>query len=273
MRASGVSLTRIVSPFIMLGLLGASLIFLCSEYIIAPTTIRYEQLRDEYFEDNTSAGEPHVQIDLAIMGDENRLYHARSYDPNSHELKDVTILEHDAQKQLSGKIYARTARWERQGWVFYNGFTAQLDPLGGLLNTVQQFDRKEMHLGERPTDFEHPKIRPELMRFFHLRLYLDELNNASAMTRRRLEVELWYKLSMPFACIVMAFLGVPFSLRNRSGMLAGMGMSVLCGMLYYGMLAVCIALGKGGTLPPSIAVWVPHGVFTVFAFYLLYRVR
>ena len=78
---------------------------------------------------------------------------------------------------------------------------------------------------------------------------------------------------VPWNRVVMPLLGVPFSLLQRGGMLTGMGMSVLLGVLYYGALAVSVALGKGGMLAPWVAVWLPHGIFLSAAGLLFRRIR
>src|SRR3989338_3779721 len=51
MRASGLSIPRIVAPFAVLGLLAATAVFLANEYVIPPATLRYEQINEQNFED------------------------------------------------------------------------------------------------------------------------------------------------------------------------------------------------------------------------------
>ncbi len=271
MRASGISLYRIAAPFLVVGLLASTTIFLFSEYAIPPTTMRREQLRDQYFDaPPTDAASPIVEH-ITLLGRENRLYYVGAFDLQTQTLRDITILEHDAAHRLTGKLYARRAQWDGQRWLFSHGFQARLDPQGNLVGQVESFEERAMWLAEQPEHFAHPDIRPELMRFFQLRLYLDQLASISPNTRRRLEVDLAYKLSAPWTCVVMALLGIPCALRHRGGMLTGMGMSVLLGVVYYGVLAVSVALGKGGSGPAWLAVWSPHGLFAVVGLMALRR--
>jgi len=273
MRASGLGLSRIIAPFVVLGLLAATATFVANEYVMPTASLRYEQMKNQYFEDQPKRAAT-LREHVALLGRNNRLYYVGSYDPATLTLRDVTILEHDAQRHLTGKIYARSARWEHGQWVFVDGAMTRLDGQGNSLGPPETFAERPMFLAEQPEHFEQAEIRPDLMRFFQLRAYIDQVEVATPGALRRLRVELAYKLSIPWACVIMALLGVPFSLsRHRGGMLSGMGMSVLLGVMYYGVFAVSVALGQGGTLAPGIAVWLPHGLFFGVAVALLQRIR
>jgi lipopolysaccharide export system permease protein len=71
------------------------------------------------------------------------------------------------------------------------------------------------------------------------------------------------KLSLPFAALIMAFLGIPFSLKdNRSGGLGiGIGISVVIGFSYFVINALLLSLGQAGALPPPVAAWAANLLF------------
>ena len=273
MRASGLSVPRIIAPFVLLGLVAAAATFLANEHVVPPATLRHEYLQERYFEDSAGQSSASLREHVALLGRGNRLYYVGSYDTAAQALSDITILEHDRRQRLTAKIYAKSAQWDGQQWVFHDGMIVQLDARGNAIGAPDHFETRAMTLAESPEQFAQSDIRPELMRFFQLRAYLDQLEVTSPSAIRRLQVELAYKLAMPWTCVIMALLGVPFSLFHRGGMLTGMGMSVVLGVLYYGALALSVALGKGGALSPWVATCLPHGVFLVIAGLFFYRIR
>jgi lipopolysaccharide export system permease protein len=71
------------------------------------------------------------------------------------------------------------------------------------------------------------------------------------------------KISLPFAALIMAFLGIPFSMKdNRSGgMGIGIGFSIVIGFSYFIINALLLSLGQAGTLPPIVAAWTANLLF------------
>ena len=53
--------------------------------------------------------------------------------------------------------------------------------------------------------------------------------------------------------------------------IGGMGVSIVLGLLYYGAMAVCVAMGKGGSLPPAASAWAAHVAFAAIGCWLIAR--
>ncbi len=85
-------------------------------------------------------------------------------------------------------------------------------------------------------------------------------------------VELHRKLSIPFACLVFAALGVPLGIQpTRSVHSRGFSVSLVLIFLYYLLLTLGQALGERGTVHPLVAVWIPNAILSAVAVYLLTR--
>jgi lipopolysaccharide export system permease protein len=71
------------------------------------------------------------------------------------------------------------------------------------------------------------------------------------------------KISLPFGALIMAFLGIPFSLRDgRSGGIGlGIVISIVIGFSYFVTNALILSLGQHGALPPIIAAWTANLIF------------
>ena len=72
----------------------------------------------------------------------------------------------------------------------------------------------------------------------------------------------------------MALVALPFAFRlGRQGALYGIGLSLILGIVLLLFLALFNAMGEAAILPPSIAVWSPGVIFSIFALYLFLGVR
>jgi lipopolysaccharide export system permease protein len=62
----------------------------------------------------------------------------------------------------------------------------------------------------------------------------------------------------------MAFLGIPFSLRDgrSSGIGIGIGISIVIGFGYFILNALLLSLGQAGALYPVVAAWAANLIFT-----------
>lgn len=87
-------------------------------------------------------------------------------------------------------------------------------------------------------------------------------------------VELHKKFSIPFACIVFAFIGAPLGIQGkRSGKAHGFIFSLLLITVYYVFLMAGEALGDKGSIPPFFSMWAPNFFFMAIGLHLLYKVN
>jgi len=89
-----------------------------------------------------------------------------------------------------------------------------------------------------------------------------------------LMVELHKKFSIPFACIVFAFIGAPLGIQGkRSGKAHGFIFSLLLITVYYIFLMAGEALGDKGSIPPFLSMWAPNIFFMAIGLHLLHKVN
>ena len=92
----------------------------------------------------------------------------------------------------------------------------------------------------------------------------------SRKTYQRFLVDLNYKIAFPFTCVVTILISAPFALSTkRGGALIGMAKGIVIALLYIPVMAVGLALGKGGVLPAVIAAWFSNLIFGGAGIYLL----
>ncbi len=73
------------------------------------------------------------------------------------------------------------------------------------------------------------------------------------------------KISFPFTSLVVILIGSAFAIRikqrGRTAAIMGIGMSIVIGFIYYAVMAICIALGKSGVLPPLVSAHLANIIF------------
>ena len=90
---------------------------------------------------------------------------------------------------------------------------------------------------------------------------------------REAEVEMARRLAVPFATLVFALVGAPLGVRpQRGGKGVGFGLSVLITFLYWIALQFMSVIGRGGTIPPGVAVMIPNLIGLAVGIFLIRRV-
>lgn len=87
-----------------------------------------------------------------------------------------------------------------------------------------------------------------------------------------IKVEFHKKFSIPFACIVFGLIAIPLGIRKvRGGKSYGLIISLLICLVYYLLLLTGESLGKNGTLPPLLSMWLPNIIMALLGMYLFFH--
>jgi lipopolysaccharide export system permease protein len=155
-------------------------------------------------------------------------------------------------------------------WILRQGWTRALDK--GETVSFGTF-LEERAAGDPPSAFAAERRTPAEMRFRELQRYARRLKRSGYPTAS-LETSLQTKLAAPLLLPVMAFLALPFAFRiGKRGALAGIGVGLVLGMVFLVSTAFFTKLGDVGALPPLLAAWSPHVLFSTAASFQLVRLR
>jgi len=88
------------------------------------------------------------------------------------------------------------------------------------------------------------------------------------------EVEISKKFSLPFACLLFAFLGAPLGVKTgRSGKSGSFGITILVILLYYIALIMTQNLGRIGEIDSYASVWIPNIILLFLVIYSSYKMQ
>lgn len=271
LKSSGVSLWRMLAPLLVIGFIVSVVVFAVNDKIIPVSSRVAQYIRIEELEKEKRKEAPtSIVKSVALYGSGNRIIFARTYDTAKKVLSDVIIHEQDAEQSLTSKITAQTGVWTGSGWKFSNVIIYHINNAGAILGEPAFYAERTIPLKEKPSDFANKEWRSEYMSYRDLKRYITNFRGASARLVKHLLVDLHYKVAFPLISFIIILVGAPFAITTtRGGVLIGVGMSIAIGLLYYAAIAIFIALGKGGVLPPVIAAWAGNVIFAAVGVHLV----
>jgi LPS export ABC transporter permease LptG len=276
MKATGISLYRLVIPIISIATILAVSLFLFDQFYLPQANRRQEALHNIIKgrppqtvlrpEQNWIFGQPH-------NSEPGRIFYYQFFDPDRNEFANLSIFEFDRSTfALSRRIFAARAVWDSADstWIFMNGW--QRDIAAANVTEYRQFLKTSFaEIHEDPTYFKKESLQAQEMNFGQLDRYIGDLRQ-SGFDTMRLRVELWQKLAYPLVAIIMAVLAIPFALSmGRRGSLTGIAVAISVALAYFVVNSFFAALGNVDYLPAPLAAWSADLLFGLVGGYLLLR--
>ena len=250
-KASGISFHRVVRPLLAASLAAVVLDLGLTELAPVTSARRAELLGEKAVRQVASRFNPFV-----YRADSGWVYSIRSLElrANGAEMRDVILERGGTGEDYPTIVVAAqraaydTARAKR-GWTLNKGALRYL--LGpGRETTFTVTGNAELH-GR----------------------YVDALSRSGSDTKK-LRVERALKLSVPFACIIIALFGAPLAISTpRSGTAWGVAVCLATTFVDLLMFQLSKAVGAGGALPPAFAAWVPNVIFGAAGVWLWRKAR
>jgi len=276
MRASGMSLFRILLPFLALGVLVGVFSFWVNETIVPAAMAKVNFIKEGKLESQKGSSKEKILKNVALFGEGRDLIYASSYDAKRRVLHDLVIFRDDENHVPVLKIQAEEARFAENSWILSRGRKYQLDPKGKLVGEPFFFTKDRFPSSVKPEDLLKAKRQGEMMNFQELRAHIKRLEGkTSPSVIRRLRVELHKKIAYPFSNPMTILIGFPLVFREKRavGMLRGIGISAALCFSFYVTFVITSNLGLQGILPPWLAVWSANLFFGIGGIVLLWRAR
>ena len=271
LRACGISLWKIVQPFMTLALLLSVGLLLLNEFICPYNAKALHQLLEVKLKGRQAADLRNDEIWYRHGG---RILNIIAVDARKRELHGLTAFDIDADADIVQRLEAPLVRFEEGRWVAPQLTVRRFDPQTGDLLDTETTLNQPLVTGRTPSEFAVREHRSEELGIRQLWRKIRKLEKEGFdPTRHR--VDLHQRLAAPFTCLIMAFLGVPFALQRgrRSNIALGIGLSLGIGVIYFIIQSLMVAFGYSGAVPPALAAWSSNLIFLMFGVWLLLSVR
>jgi lipopolysaccharide export system permease protein len=269
MKAAGLSLYRIFAPLFILGLMISFTVMIIGETVVPYTNQKKGNLERMQIKKQASR-EPRFRYNLLYDGTSGRQYYIKKYDVKTAIMDSVSVFQVDQQNRILQRIDAVQGEWTGKSWLlgkvivrkFSSDGTEHTDSLSAL--NLLGYD-------ETPASFSKRELLPDEMGFWELRQFIDRLKRSGNNVQQSI-VDLYLKISFPFANLIILLFGLPLLSNSRKGSAtSGFALSLLICFVFWGLLQTGRALGHSASLSPIFAAWLPNIIFGVIGGYLLYR--
>ena len=276
MKATGISLYRVMTPILVVSLLMAIALFLFDESYLPTANRRQEALRSVI---KARPAQTFLRPDQKWLfgrqepGKPGRIFYYQFFDPDHDRFANLTVFEFNPENfSLSRRIFATSVHWDTdlQQWVFEHGWERRFD--GEAVSSYSQYTLEAYpEIGERPQYFKKEALQSQEMSFGELQRYIRDLEQ-SGFNTKQLSIQLDLKLAYPLITLVMAVLAIPFALSmGKRGSLTGIAAAIGLAIAYWVVKGTFEALGDVNFLPTVLAAWSPDLLFGLAGAWLLLR--
>ncbi len=263
-RASGLSMARLVVYMLALGGVLALTTLLVGEYLSPPAERLARQIKIR-----STSGIVAQQFQSGLWAKDGAAFiNIREMRPDA-TLADVRLYEFDERFQLRRIRVAASAHWANAHWELHQVTDTRLGPAG---TQVERIPRLPWHSAITPDLLSSLLVNPDRMALTTLYAYVGYLKE-NRQRASRYEIALWNKLAFPLAAPVMLLIALPFAYQPPRG--KGLGNRILLGiMIGLGFHLLNRMVGHIGLLndwPPVLSALLPLTVFSLVAVAALWR--
>lgn len=270
LKSAGLSFSRIVRPVFAASCIVSIATFFINETLVpvseraAANVMMYEVMKQA----------PPVFKEKVFLREEGRgglkrMIYVGRIDVKTGEMRDILVDEFE-NGRIVRIVTAREGKWIDGSWWMFDGRVHEIDKTGAV-SLLFTFERQALNLKLGKGEIVRADRKPDEMT-------IPELCAAIKMYKRqgleagKLIMMMHLRLSVPWACIVLALVGAALGSRpQRSSSSVGFGLSVIIVFIYYVIMSFSGSLGEAGYLPPVVAAWTANAVFFILGMFLCSR--
>lgn len=259
MKSCGIGFGRIAAPAIVLGLIVSLGAIAFNEYVVPWANTAYRNVVAYEIQGNTSMkSQEHIILKDIEKDQIQRLVYARVYDADTQTLQGVTLQDFDAEGHVRHVENAEYADWSGDTWTMHNGMLYDITEGEGQSEHTIRFNTQVLPIKADPKQIVREQKDPEELTMKELKTQI-EIMRTQYVDTKKLEAELYQRVTVPMASLIFALIGVPLGLQpTRNSSSAGFAMSVIIIFAYYALMTMGNALARSGAIAPLLAVWLPN---------------
>jgi LPS export ABC transporter permease LptG len=266
MRAGGISIRRIIIPFLTAALAISILAFVINDYIVPEANHISQNIIREIV---LKKGPPNIKRNVFFRDAENRYFYINQFDEKNMLMQDIMVYEMTREK-FPRTITAKKGTWVIDTWKLEDGTIYNYDEEGKITYEMS-FANMDIMVKEDLQKFFQNQRTPQEMSSKELKEQINILKQAGADTKN-FAVDLHMKYSIPFSGLIFVLLGVPLGLRVKKGSKAtGIIISIVMVLFYYILLSTTRSFGREGMLTPILAAWLSNIIFGILGVIIMFR--
>lgn len=268
-KASGISLYRLVLPYILIGIFLASIISYLDAYIIPEANSERIEFEQEYL----AKGSERIDRGGIFRQDsDSTVLNINFYDANSNTGYRIFFTEFEGNK-ISRITQAQRMLWidSTSTWVTDRAVTRVMkEKEVEVIST----EREVFDINILPRDLARRTSDIYQLTYPKAIAYIESIERIGAGGIELPKVQLYGRMAYPFSIIVVSLIGFALAADKRKGgkgfyIAAGLGIS----FIYLVLMKVIEPFGAAGTVSPMFAAVFPHVFFLIVGLLLLLFTR
>ncbi|RJR15243.1 MAG: LptF/LptG family permease [Nitrospiraceae bacterium] len=266
-KASGASMKKLFSSFLILGIFISFLSLLLGETVVPEATRTAAYIRKVHILKQS----PRIiqsKGALWMKGLDGSLVRIDGFVENENRTLTTSIFKFNPSFGLEKRTEADEAVWDNGVWTLKN-----VSVFDFKNNTASRFETLVTTSLEEPKIFREEMKKPEEMNFRELYNYYSRLEKAGFRNLRYI-IQLYEKLAYPSINFVMILFGISLALNTRwGGGMRAAGLGVIISVFYWLLYSVSISMGNTGILQPWLAPWISPLVFGIAGGVMYWQIK
>ncbi|MDW8465228.1 MAG: LPS export ABC transporter permease LptG [Chloroherpetonaceae bacterium] len=271
MKASGISLYRILVPFFIVSAVITAVDFLFSGWIVPYTTREKQKFESVQLGKTFWTGGSRSNFNILDKAD--RLVSIGYFNDAQSICYNVSVQQFEG-SSMRWRIDAKqmifntlSKRWVLQDAICRN-FLYQPEQLI-VESAIDSFS-----FSFTLRDLRENTSALDLLTLPDHRAFIEKRQRSGFEAVNEALVKYHSKIAFPLACLIVVLIGVPLSAtKKRSGLALEAGISILIGFIYIGLQQTFATLGYKGEIPPWLAAWFPNLLFLAVGLVLLWKAQ
>ena len=269
LRAAGLSMMRISIPLICTGLFFTTSQFILSEFILPSSSTHYFRVK---YVDVEGKKIDNVFTESTWLKSKGTVLHFKKYDEQKEELFEIEYFKSESPMSLKQIVHANSGYFDENigNWVLRSAIVTNFDASSQIIKT----EIKPLYVTN--IDFAPPKVLKQTsdssqLSYWQLKKIIEDAEIAGTNVSDRV-VDLYLKISGPFANLLFVFLTIPFALRKerQEEKYIGIVICLATALIYwFGNMALRNFAIKG-SINPLFAAWAMN-ILVAMLSYLLIR--
>ncbi len=263
--ASGISFNRFLRPYLISAIILGILSFYLNNFLIPKSNEKRLKFRYTYIKRAYKNKDKDIHLQL----NPNSYAYMESYSTPTNIGIKFSLENFNENGELEYKLLADFIKWDttKNKWTIQNYYERTID---GLNENITRGLSKDTTLNMDIEDFNRRDVDVEMMNYFELNDQIEEEKFKGSSKVVLFEIEKHKRMALPFASIILTFIGVAIAsrkVRGGIGLHLGFGLGLSFGYIMF--MKISQTFATNGGLDPMLAVWIPNIVFGVLAIYLL----
>jgi lipopolysaccharide export system permease protein len=270
MKASGISLYRLLPPVVLLALFAYLLTAFTSIYLLPKGNVAFKELLYHVIQGRITLSLKEQVFNTSLPG---LLIYIDKNDEKNGTVSGVMIQDERNPREVA-TIFAKTGMigLDEKDKKIHLHLTDGSIHQPSQKGSYRHLDFKEYDLSVSLATTANSFEKNELdMTLGELRQNLHKGGFSKKLTTD-MRLELQRRFALPFACFIFAIVAVPLGIQNRrSGKAAGFSFSIAVLLIYYIVQSIGRTLGEKALMPLVLSAWLPNIIFLTGGIYLFVK--